>query len=298
MVLDRPDRFEAQRLGHVGQRQLVEVDLAVRDGAAGVLEDGRHSDMHGLVPRAVCRMVNGRSHRLGRAAAHLKQPYSRRHMRAHAHPPRGSRRPRRPRPHHRAAPRPAAGGRSGGRDATSTRSAPFRRASCRAIPTAANVQGTLYVSRPGRMRFQYDPPSQLKIVADGPQVTMWDPANKDFGQWPIGWTAASFLVKEPFSCRGDITVVATSARRRPAGADPGADPQAAGGQGDRPLVGKSDAAARLEHHRQPRQQGRVALTGPADRHAARRFAVQVRRPRRRRRFCAAATATESYNSGM
>jgi outer membrane lipoprotein-sorting protein len=75
-------------------------------------------------------------------------------------------------------------------------------------PNGSNVQGTLYVSRPGKMRFQYDPPSQLKIVADGRQVTMWDPANKDFGQWPIGWTAASFLVQEPFKLSGDITVVA------------------------------------------------------------------------------------------
>ncbi|MBS0524546.1 MAG: outer-membrane lipoprotein carrier protein LolA [Proteobacteria bacterium] len=75
-------------------------------------------------------------------------------------------------------------------------------------PNGSNVQGTLYVSRPGKMRFQYDPPSQLKIVADGRQVTMWDPVNKDFGQWPIGWTAASFLVKEPFKLSGDITVEA------------------------------------------------------------------------------------------
>jgi outer membrane lipoprotein-sorting protein len=52
------------------------------------------------------------------------------------------------------------------------------------------------------MRFEYDPPSQLKIVADGFQVTMWDPKTKDFGQWPIGWTAASFLVKDPLSLNG------------------------------------------------------------------------------------------------
>jgi len=56
------------------------------------------------------------------------------------------------------------------------------------------------------MRFEYDPPSQLKIVADGFQVTMWDPTTKDFGQWPIGWTAASFLVKDPLSLSGDLRV--------------------------------------------------------------------------------------------
>lgn len=73
-------------------------------------------------------------------------------------------------------------------------------------PNGSMVQGTLYVRRPGRMRFQYDAPSQLKVVADGTQVTLWDPTTRDFGQWPIGWTAASFLVKEPFKLSGDITV--------------------------------------------------------------------------------------------
>lgn len=77
-------------------------------------------------------------------------------------------------------------------------------------PGGAIVQGTLYIRRPGRMRFEYDAPSQLKIVADGIQVTMWDPATRDFGQWPIGWTAASFLVKEPLQLSGDLTVESTA----------------------------------------------------------------------------------------
>jgi outer membrane lipoprotein-sorting protein len=75
-------------------------------------------------------------------------------------------------------------------------------------PNGSILQGTLYVRRPGRMRFEYDPPSQLKIVADGFQVTLWDPATRDFGQWPIGWTAASFLVKDPLKLSGDLTVQA------------------------------------------------------------------------------------------
>ena len=73
-------------------------------------------------------------------------------------------------------------------------------------PNGSVVQGNLYVRRPGRMRFEYDAPSQLKIVADGYQVTMWDNATRDFGQWPIGWTAASFLVKDPLSLSGDLAV--------------------------------------------------------------------------------------------
>jgi outer membrane lipoprotein-sorting protein len=73
-------------------------------------------------------------------------------------------------------------------------------------PNGSVVLGTLYVRRPGRMRFEYDAPSQLKIVADGMQVTMWDNATRDFGQWPIGWTAASFLVREPLVLSGDLQV--------------------------------------------------------------------------------------------
>ncbi len=73
-------------------------------------------------------------------------------------------------------------------------------------PNGSVAQGTLYVRRPGRMRFEYDAPSKLKVVADGTQVTLWDPATRDFGQWPIGWTAASFLVREPFTLSGDLTV--------------------------------------------------------------------------------------------
>lgn len=73
-------------------------------------------------------------------------------------------------------------------------------------PNGSVVQGTIYLRRPGRMRFEYDAPSQLKIVADGMQVTMWDNATRDFGQWPIGWTAASFLVKDPLVLSGDLTV--------------------------------------------------------------------------------------------
>jgi outer membrane lipoprotein-sorting protein len=73
-------------------------------------------------------------------------------------------------------------------------------------PNGSVVQGTLYLRRPGRMRFEYDAPSKLKVVADGTQVTLWDPATRDFGQWPIGWTAASFLVRDQLRLSGDLTV--------------------------------------------------------------------------------------------
>jgi hypothetical protein len=54
MVLDPPDRLEAERLGEVGESQLVGVDLAVGPRLARVLEDGRHSDVHGTLPFRRC----------------------------------------------------------------------------------------------------------------------------------------------------------------------------------------------------------------------------------------------------
>src|SRR5262249_4229567 len=81
---------------------------------------------------------------------------------------------------------------------------PLKRRSVQSNPTAGIARGTQYVWRPGPMRFEHDPPSQLKIAADGYQVTMSAPTTKDFGQWPIGWTAASWLAKDPIVLSGDL----------------------------------------------------------------------------------------------
>lgn len=66
--------------------------------------------------------------------------------------------------------------------------------------------GTLSLQRPGRMRFEYDPPATILIVADGSQVTLADFKDKSMSQWPIGWTSASFLAAEQVKLSGDLTV--------------------------------------------------------------------------------------------
>ncbi len=68
------------------------------------------------------------------------------------------------------------------------------------------LPGTLSLRRPGRMRFEYDPPVKLLIVADGSQVTMADFSDGTFSQWPLGWTSASFLAAEKVVLSGDLTV--------------------------------------------------------------------------------------------
>jgi outer membrane lipoprotein-sorting protein len=66
--------------------------------------------------------------------------------------------------------------------------------------------GTLSLQRPGRMRFEYDPPATILIVADGAQVTLADFKDKSMSQWPLGWTSASFLAAEQVKLSGDLTV--------------------------------------------------------------------------------------------
>lgn len=68
------------------------------------------------------------------------------------------------------------------------------------------AHGTLSLQRPGRMRFEYDPPATILIVADGSQVTMADFKDRSMSQWPIGWTAASFLAADRVRLSGDLTV--------------------------------------------------------------------------------------------
>jgi len=58
-------------------------------------------------------------------------------------------------------------------------------------------QGAFYLSRPGKIRFQYEAPSGLLVVADGHMVNVWDPRLKSFNAYPLGFTPLHvFLAKE------------------------------------------------------------------------------------------------------
>src|SRR5215475_2260384 len=49
MMLDRPDGIKAERLGHLGQPQLLAVDLSVGEGVARVLKEGSVTNMHDVL---------------------------------------------------------------------------------------------------------------------------------------------------------------------------------------------------------------------------------------------------------
>lgn len=68
------------------------------------------------------------------------------------------------------------------------------------VETGPNNQrrtGRYYLQRPGKMRFEYTEPAGLLVVADGNNVSRWDPRLNVFRQAPLGQTPLStFLARE------------------------------------------------------------------------------------------------------
>lgn len=67
--------------------------------------------------------------------------------------------------------------------------------------------GTFYLSRPGRLRFEYAEPKMDYIVADGLFVHYWDDAMKEHSNATIGSTLADFLLRKKIKLSGDLKVV-------------------------------------------------------------------------------------------
>jgi outer membrane lipoprotein-sorting protein len=61
----------------------------------------------------------------------------------------------------------------------------------------AITEGTFYLQRPGKARFEYDPPSGLVIASDGYKVTVMDRRLKTIQSYPLGLTPLSlFLARD------------------------------------------------------------------------------------------------------
>ena len=83
---------------------------------------------------------------------------------------------------------------------------------CSAPQTA---QGTFFLKRPGKARFEYDAPSGMVVVSDGAAVTVADSRLMTFNRYPLGATPLSlFLAK---TIRLDKGVVITGVDRTAGG---------------------------------------------------------------------------------
>lgn len=66
--------------------------------------------------------------------------------------------------------------------------------------------GEVWLARPGKMRFQYDPPNQLLLLADSFYLYSWDPDLKQMSKVGLKSTPAWFLLREPISFTDGVTV--------------------------------------------------------------------------------------------
>jgi outer membrane lipoprotein-sorting protein len=73
----------------------------------------------------------------------------------------------------------------------------------------ASAQGTAWIYRPGRMRFDYDPPEPLLLVASGGQVMMYDRELRSPTVVPASSTPLGILLRPEIRLAGDITVTGT-----------------------------------------------------------------------------------------
>jgi outer membrane lipoprotein-sorting protein len=73
-------------------------------------------------------------------------------------------------------------------------------------PNGAPAQGTTWLDRPGRMRFQYDPPSPLLLVAGHGLVVFHDKSLNQTSNIPLSQTPLGILLADHVRLGGDVTV--------------------------------------------------------------------------------------------
>ena len=74
----------------------------------------------------------------------------------------------------------------------------------------AVTQGTFYLQRPGKARFQYDPPAGLLVVSNGNNVNIFDSRLKTYESYPLSKTPLNLLLAR--EVRLDRGVVITDIR--------------------------------------------------------------------------------------
>lgn len=77
-------------------------------------------------------------------------------------------------------------------------------------PDGSRSTGKFYISKPGRLRFQYDPPSQVELIADGRSVAVRDRKLNTQDLYLIGQTPLRFLLQDTIDLLQDPNVVGVS----------------------------------------------------------------------------------------
>lgn len=72
------------------------------------------------------------------------------------------------------------------------------------------LEGRIYIQRPGKMRFDYDPPTTTEVIADGTSVAIRDKRLATQDLYSIGQTPLKFLVREKMDLAREGTLKGAS----------------------------------------------------------------------------------------
>jgi len=74
-------------------------------------------------------------------------------------------------------------------------------------PNGAVEQGEVYIEKPGKMRFEYKPPSALTVVSDGIDVAVFNKKLNTTDRYPLSTTPLNLLLSDHVNLKGSAYVI-------------------------------------------------------------------------------------------
>jgi outer membrane lipoprotein-sorting protein len=78
-------------------------------------------------------------------------------------------------------------------------------------PDGRRADGKIYLQKPGRVKFEYSPPSPIELVADGSSLVVRDRKLETQDLYPLSQTPLRFLLADRIDLMRETNVVAVSA---------------------------------------------------------------------------------------
>jgi outer membrane lipoprotein-sorting protein len=78
-------------------------------------------------------------------------------------------------------------------------------------PDGNRTEGTFYIQKPGKVRFEYNPPSPIDVIADGSSVVVRDRNLATQQLWPLSQTPLRYLLADHIDLIRDTNVTSISA---------------------------------------------------------------------------------------
>lgn len=78
-------------------------------------------------------------------------------------------------------------------------------------PDGSKTKGDFYIQKPGKVRFEYDPPNPIAIIADGSSLAVRDTKLATQDIYPLSQTPLRFLLSDRIDLLKDTNVVSVTA---------------------------------------------------------------------------------------